>query len=381
MNRYKKFTLIFILFSIFIIIIIGLLNYIIDPYGIFNVKITSFDKIKQSEKIRLVKVIRTNEIKPKSIILGTSRAEYGYDPFHKYFIQPSYNLAISSGSMYENRLNFQNALKQGNLKKVLLVADYMMFNDTNQKVLNDFETYFDNFNIYKYLFSIDSLKDVFYTVKGTDSYYTKYLNNGQRDYSNKKEQKFKEGEYLNFIKKTELKYYKYYSQDYTYKDTGRSSFKDFEKIISDCYLYDIDLTVVFGPSHIRQWEALDYYIGYDKWLKWKKDVVVTINKIAKEKNKLEFRIVDFSVYHKFTSEKIPLEINKRMFYHWESSHYKHELGIKVLDKLYDSGNNSDFGVDLNIENIDVHLKKQNQKRQKFFDTKKHQIEVWGKSRL
>ena len=50
--------------------------------------------------------------------------------------------------MYENLLNFKYALKQGNLKKVLLVVDYRMFNEPKQKDNQDFESYFDDKNIY-----------------------------------------------------------------------------------------------------------------------------------------------------------------------------------------------------------------------------------------
>lgn len=138
------------------------------------------------------------------------------------------------------------------------------------------------------------------------------------------------------------------------------------------------MDIIFGPSHIRQWEALNYYLGYDKWLQWKKDVVLSVNKIAKQNNKKQFRIMDFSVYHPFTAEKIPTDKSTKMKYHWEASHYKNELGLIVLDRLIGDIKHSDFGIELNSKNIDAQLKEQRVDRMQYTDTEKYQIEVWGK---
>ena len=375
----KKWIKIVLVLSVFFGGFIGSFNYIIDPYGLYNTKYFNFDKIKQSNKMRLIKAIKTKEIKPTSICLGTSRTQYGYDPNHKYFTKSSYNLATSSSSMYENLLNFKYALEQGNLKKVLLVVDYRMFNEPNQKDNQDFEIYFENKSIYSLLFSIDVLKDSLLTIKGGDNT-SIYLDNGQREHNHNWKSILKNGGHLATMKKGEKNYYKDYTINYTYKDTKKKSFPDFEEIVKLCYKNNIELDIIFGPSHIRQWEALNYYLGYDKWLQWKKDVVLSVNKIANQQNKKQFRIMDFSVYHKLTAEKVPTEKNTKMKYHWESSHYKNELGLIVLDILVGDSKFKDFGVKLNLENIDEHLKQQEIKRHKYIDIEKYQIEIFGKTK-
>jgi len=372
----KKWIKIVLVLSIFVGGFVGIINYVIDPYGLYDTKYFNFVKTQKSAKMRLIKAIKTKEIKPVSVCLGTSRTEYGYDPTHKYFTKPSYNLAVASASMYEERLNFQNALKQGNLKKVLLVVDYRMFNEPKQKDIYDFESYFDNKNIYSLLFSIDTLKDSL-TIKGGGSGPI-FLYNGQREHNHNWKNILKNGGHLETMKKDEKTYYKDYPTNYTYKDTGKKSFPDFEYIVKRCYENNITLDIIFGPSHTRQWEALNWYLGFDTWLKWKKDVVLSVNKIANQENKKQFRIMDFSVYHKLTAEKVPTDKNTKMKYYWESSHYKHELGLIVLDRLVGDSEFKDFGVELNLENIDKHLKQQEINRHKFIDVEKYQIEVFGK---
>ena len=373
-KRFIKFVLIGLFLGM---AFVGGVNYLVDPYGLYKSNFITKSKIKQSEKIRLIKALKTQEIKPISICLGTSRTEYGYDPTHKYFTKPSYNLGVSSASMYEARLYFEWALKQGNLKKVLLVADYRMFNVSNQTNIADLETYFDKPNIYKYIISFDTFKDSLQTLKGGENT-SIYLENWQREHNHNWQNILKYGGHLETMKKDEKNYYKGYPTNYTYKDTGNKSFPDFEKIVQLCYENNIKLDIVFGPSHIRQWEALDYYLGYENWLQWKKDVVVSVNKIANRQNKKQFRIMDFSVYHPLTAEKVPADKNVQMKWHWEASHYKNELGLIVLDRLAGYSGHRDFGIELNLDNIDTHLKQQKIDRKNFIDVEKYQIEVFGK---
>jgi len=373
----KILILLFICFSLVLSI-----NYIVDPYGLYKLHIFNIPKIKQADKMRLIKIISVQEIKPTSICLGTSRAESGYDPNHKYFIKPSYNFGISSSSMYEARLNFEWALAQGNLEKVLLVADYIMFNSKKQKEIQDFETYFKHINSiskYKYLFSIDTLLDSIITMRGNSSPAILYYNNGQRVHNYSQRIVDEKGGHKSLFIKNEYEYFKDYLTNYRYKDTKSSSFEDFEKIIQLCYENNIKLDIIFGPSHIRLWESLNYYLGYEKWLQWKKDVVISVNKISRNYNKQQFRVIDFSIYHFLTNETIPDDKNLKMKYYWESSHYKNKLGLIVLDKLIGKDDFHNFGIELNINNIDVHLKKLSIAREDFINIKLYQKEVWGES--
>jgi hypothetical protein len=350
-NHKKWITTWFII--IMSIPVIGVFNYIIDPYGIYKNTYFNFPKIKQVGKMRYVRSIKIKEIKPVSICLGTSRVEYAYDPNHQYFLKPSYNLANSSSSMYENNLYFKWALKQGNLKKVLLVVDYRMFNEPNQKDIPDLETYFeDNNNIYTILFSLDTLKDSFATI--TEKGESFYFKNGQAKPGHKDKEILKAGGHLLAMQENEKYYYKGYPTNYTYIDTNVKSFPHFEELVKLCYENNITLDIIFGPSHIRLWEALNYYLDYNKWLEWKKDIVISVNNIANQYKQQPFRIIDFSIYHLLTAEKVPKNKKIKMKYHWESSHYKNELGLIVLDKLIGI-DKYHFGVQLNINNIDKHL--------------------------
>jgi hypothetical protein len=372
----KKWIKKFLFISILAILSTGLINYVVDPYRIFNTDIVKKPKIKQSKKIRQTKAIRTKDKKPSSIVLGTSRTEMAYDPNHQYFTKPSYNLATPGSSMYESKLNFINALKQGNLKRVLLVADFVMFNSKKQKWISDYETYFEDVDMKKFLFSREVLVDSIMTIKGGE-HATIYYENGQTVHNYNLVGILREGGHLKKMKEYENGFYSGYPTNYTYKDTKEKTFPDFEEIVKLCYENDIELDIIFGPNHIRAWESLNYHLGYDKWLNYKKDIVLSVNKIAQQFNKKQFRIMDFAIYHRFTAEKIPTDKSVTMDYHWEHSHYKNALGHLVLDRLEGNSKYIDFGVELNIDNIENHLKQLEIDRHKFIDVEKYQIEVFG----
>ena len=370
-----KWIKIFFGLSLFVGLFVGGVNYIVDPFQQYRVK-TFYPIAFTNERYQNAGLSKNFEY--DSLILGTSRTEYGYDPNHEYFYKPSYNLAVSGASLYENRLYLEHSIKQGNLKEVILVADWRMFNDPKMRKLDDFENSFNVENIYKQLFSVDLFRSSLNTII-KQKVKSSYLENGQRDWYFNQENIDKQGGHLKVMNKDEKDYYRnsnYKFNSNIYQDTKESSFDDFRKILELCYQNNIKLDIVFGPSHIRQWEAYDYYQDIETWYKWKKDVVLFVEKIADEQEKTPYRIMDFSVYHELTAETVPTNPKEKMKYHWEASHYKKELGDIVLDRLLDISPYKDFGVELNIQNIDNHIQNLREDRVEFIDTEAYRKEVF-----
>ena len=157
------------------------------------------------------------------------------------------------------------------------------------------------------------------------------------------------------------------------ENSGRSSFDDFRDFLELCYDNNITLDIVFGPNHVLHWEAFDFSIGLGKWYEWKKNVVTTVEQVAREYGEKPFRVIDFAVYNEFTVEKLPENTSSEMLFHWELNHYKSELGDMVLDQL--STNEFDTGVKLNSLNIEDHLLKQKQQRMETIDSEGYRTQV------
>lgn len=366
-----------ILLGLIVIVLscVFLFNYIIDPYGLYK---TNFflNKPIDATQARVVKLFKAKDIEPVSIVVGTSRADLGIDPDHIYFKKPSYNLSIAGASLYEIKYYIKEMILEGNVKDILLVLDWRMFNDLLKKV-PEFETYFDNFNPYRYIINTQTLKDSYATLKNRNIQ-SMYLKNGLLSSNGMSNHVKSSGGHLSLMKKEEKFYYSIFPNDNNmYISTKQDSFDDFIEILELSYSNNIKLDIIFGPSHIRQWEAFSYYHDIEKWYRWKKDIVLSVEKIAKEQNKIPFRVMDFSVYHEITSEEVPSSPEISMQYYWESSHYKKELGDIVLDRLLDISSYKDFGVELNSQNIDNHIQKLREDRVEFIDTKAYRKEVFG----
>ncbi|WP_419677749.1 hypothetical protein ACN2EN_09365 [Aliarcobacter lanthieri] len=356
-----------------IVICVCSFNYIVDPYGIYNMNFFE-SKPKQASQMRLVKLLEIRKQKPISIVIGTSRADMSIDPEHEYFIKPSYNFSNAGLSIYEAKYYVEEAIKIG-VKNILFVADWRMFNDVMKKI-PDFESYFDGYNKYKFLLNYKTLEDSFYTIMN-QNIKNMYFKNGLLNDSHMSSYVDSQGGHLSLMKNEERVYYKIISSNHNlYKNTNINSFSDFNEILDECYKNNINLDIVFGPSHIRQWEAFAYYKNYETLLQWKKDIILNVESIANKHHKKPFRVMDFSVYHKLTAEEVPTDSKVKMQYHWEGSHYKKNLGNIVLDRLIDKSNYKDFGVIITSSNIDTHIEKLRDDRIKFINIKKYIKEVF-----
>ncbi len=379
--NYSKWLIKMFLMLLGTLLFVLIANYTIDPYGIYNTHLFDFKKITQSEKMRFIKPLMVEEIKPKSIILGTSRAEHGFNPNHPYFKKPSYNFALTSASMYEATTNLKFAIKQGSLEQVLLVLDYRMFNDKNQKQLQEFESYFDGSKgRYHYLYSLDTFKDTLRTIFNTYKPFFMYHPEGHIVHEYEIAKIKKRGWQLENMNHYEKNYYKLLKPNYLYKDTQRSSFKDFDEFIHLCYQNSIKLEIIFGPSHIRQWEALAYYLGENTFAKWKRDVLFRVEKIAKEHYLPPYPITDFSIYHLLTSEQMPNR-GEIMNYYYDASHYNQKLGTIVLDTLNNNAIYKGFGVKIDSQNIEQHLAHQSEIKKNFINVKCYKEEIFGTKKL
>ena len=368
MSDFKFVKYVLLVFAT-LIVAIAAFNYVVDPFNFYKSGMVDIRKTQEVNQLRLSKAIYLKNIKPVSIILGSSRAEFGYDPEHRYFSQPAYNLATGGSSMYELTKYLEFAIEQGRLNNVLLVADYINFNSNEQQKVADFNEYFGDKNLYSYLLSLNTLKNSVLTLYGDrQKKVTIYEKNGQREKLHNSVNLRNFGGQLKKIY-AQSTYFDGFDNNNHYRDTQNSSFDDFRKFLELCYRNNIKLDIVFGPNHILHWEALDHSIGMDKWYQWKKDVVSMTNEVATTLGATSYKIYDFAIYNEFTSEELPKSKKDEMIFHWELNHYKSELGDMVLDTLMDR--NDKLGVQLTASNADDHLKIQSALREKYVDIRRY----------
>uniref|UniRef100_UPI0030DC6455 hypothetical protein n=1 Tax=Cyanothece sp. BG0011 TaxID=2082950 RepID=UPI0030DC6455 len=109
-------------------------NGLIDPYSVVGsteIKGLNQRKPEFSDHLRMGKAAIINRLKPKGIILGSSRAEQAYDTEHpgwKTQVRPRYNLGLSAVDIYELLRYFQHAHETQSIEQAIVALDFYMFN-------------------------------------------------------------------------------------------------------------------------------------------------------------------------------------------------------------------------------------------------------------
>lgn len=350
----------FFILSIFFILIIGLFNYVVDPYGIYRVvEIKGFNQQKEGVRgnVRYVKALEVSLRRPKTIIMGSSRVHDCINPNNAIFdnYKPIYNYGLDMARIKELKMYLEHAIINSDIETLVLGLDYFMFNkyerlnytlDTEliPRKITPLDIYI------KPLFTSSSLSNSLRTIKFSRSYRNRkeFLANGYRPgrhvfYGLKSYEKLHKSTnwiFLTSITKLTL----YYSKMLT----DREAFNDFEDILKICKKNNIVCKFYISPAHADlDGEGILAAGLYDNFEDWKRE-------ITNISYKYSVPLFDFSGYNKITTEKVETPMDN----YWDSSHFTEKVGDLILNKIFNrvDGIEDSFGVQICPDNIEEHLK-------------------------
>lgn len=356
----KKFNLIIITLTSILLLINILVNVIVDPYYIFKTPlINGFNSVKPDIKKqeRLTKLLeyKLNRNKIDTLILGSSRVDYGIDPnyYHKITGKRAFNIGIK-GSVITDSLEFVKMAVYHNpkIKNIYLGIDFFGFNNpitnddgnSNKKfyyspninlseiatVLLSYDALLSSFKTIDY--NIHNNKDIDFDVNGV-----RIEKKNSNSYDNAM---FELGLYIN-----KYVFYKNYK-------ISEKRLEDLRKIKKICDENNINLIIFVNPTNFSQLQGIKTSNNWQNYMIWKKKVA----EISP--------FIDFSGYSKITTEKL----NKNMVYYFDSNHYKSVLGNKLIDKFISKNKViNNFGVTITRQNVD----KYNEQLDKYH-------EIWSK---
>ena len=366
-NNFYFYNLFLLLVTSALIIATGFVNWLIDPQDVFNTpNYLGINNIKshKDDNDRLFKAIDITRIRPKIIIVGSSRTKQGINPEHPVFAQDSavYNLAINGPNFYELRRYIEHAIyNQPNLKEIILGIDFFMFNAhiDNQPTFSESRLEKKHLTLddgIKVLFSLDTLNNSRSTIIASkkepildDSYGENgFMPNRNAD---------KEENIWRFNQSIKL-YFTLHS-DYKFSE---SYWSDFEELVNLCQQNNIKLKVFISPAHATQWESIYITNRWEVFEEWKRKMV----KLTP--------VWDFSGYNSVTTEKI----NKRMNNYVDNSHYTPEIGNLVINRIFyyqTSKVPNDFGALLTTDNIEEHLDNIKNERQQWKKNNPEEVDL------
>ena len=348
---YKEFNFSLLKILIIIFFVLGTINYIVNPYNIFDNRYLKFSFLKPEAKIqeRYTKFIalKLDKRQINTIFMGTSRADLALNKYYyeKITGKSCENLAFGGVFIYE----YFDTLKKlilihPEVKNLYVGLDFVLFdinridkNKTTRYKINE-EKNITSSELGFSLFSLKSTGDSIWTVIKNLICIEKrmYCFDGTKHI-------FVNKEIDNEFSKT-LNEYSLYYDNFEFDYNMIDKIKELKKLSKE---RNINIQFFIMPSHI-----LDQYLIYKKrrsdYEKWK----IELTKIAD--------IYDFQYPNFYTEE----EIKPNMKYFFEASHSTSNLGNKIIDYLINQ--NGDIGRILTKENIQYILRKDEKDLNEYF---------------
>jgi len=367
---WKKFSIRILVFVSLVILFVGGVNLMIDPYDIFgSPKIEGFNANKPEvyTHVRICKTTMLLKLKPKTVFVGTSRMEKGIDSANPNFdAKTSYNCAISNGLPVEYEYYIDAAIKNG-MQHIIVGVDLFAYYAKGLTLVKFDKKDFEDFRAAKYIVSADVFLSSLKTIHTKNA--SAYLSTGMRNPLAVQDECERDGGHKKIFQSSEKYYFEnLYRSGFSKSQTAH--WQAFERILDKAHKNSIKVTLFVSPSHARQWEVLSITQGWTLFEEYRRRLVEVNEKVALRNHKQPFVLWDFAGYHPLTTESVPSDPKAKMKWYWDSSHYKKELGDIVLDRMFD-GNFSggqdylDFGVKLTAKNIDLHLAKLRDERVKW----------------
>lgn len=358
-------------------LLVAAINLVVDPYGLIDgIHIPGVNEQKPDifSHSRLYKAYAVWDMRPEAIALGNSRTDCGINPDHPGWnlaANSRFNLALSGAHIYETKHYFRHALALGKVKQVVLGLDPSSFghNKTTADFRADILAHESGvIGLYgwqrlAYFFSSDALRSSLRTISAQNRPAVSFFRNGQRtpDFFAYDIQQHRG--YRNYFLEAD----KTTVHSLCGSQGGCTSFFDPEnlrelrEILYLARAHGVDLRLFISPVHARMLEITRMAGLWSDWESWRRQVVALLAEEAARDPEHPVPLWDFSGYNTYTTEAVPPRNDPvPMQWYWESSHYKKELGDRVLDRIfgYSSPERTiapDFGVVLTPANIEAHL--------------------------
>ena len=313
------------------LLIVGGINFAIDPYGVWNAPaISRFNAAKpaQEDHELLFKAVDVARRRPVNLLLGSSRVDLGLDPSRSPALDAiggAYNLGLVGGYIDVILNYYKHAYYvQPSIRHVVLGLDFFAFNANNRDPAAYSLDRLQRRTISLAdangtLMSRDALSDSYDTVVANfrDPDFRAYSAAGMMSDTGMRRLALAKGMPERFD--TSIRLYLNTGERYADFELSERAFADFREIVRFSREHGIDLRVFLPPEHVVLAEALRVRGLWCTYLAWKSRVTALTP------------VWDFSGYNPITTEPI----TRDMKWYWDASHFRREVGDLILDRMFD----------------------------------------------
>ena len=382
---------------------VAVFNYVVDPYRYFDsADRPGINKYRQRFFLGqyLTKPYALRERAPEAVILGVSRAGSSLATDHPGWEGTSvYNYGMAGSTAYLLWRNYQHAKGTGNLKQVLLMLDFYMYNafENQRPEVGHVRGYEERLTVTSQFtpnrgFPVRHFKDNITSLLSFEMFHESWntiiaqrrianeklyratltpsgfwINDPPPHYSQRRLFHHVERQYMTttWFPKPKKKFALYPAE-------GNSNMDYLRLIIADAHRADIDLRLAFMPFHARLGEALHAVELWDDFERWKIDVVSIVEEQAQLADRTAFSIWDFTGYNSITTEPVPAadDLETRMKWHLDATHVSRSAGFLMQTVMLGTEGERypDFGQLVNSENIRTYIDTTRERRKRYIDS-------------
>ncbi len=329
---------------IVVMAVVGGINLLIDPFDVWqSPRIAGISTSKSLGNIRYVKPLQVEVRHPRTVILGSSRVQYGIDPRDFPDGKRIYNFGIPAVTAAEMKGYAAHILETTDATELIVGLDFFSFNDAGQAVPD-----YDNAPLGRWalwraapvlLFSQTALERSRHTVvdfrKRPEGYdHGDGFSVFQFDPGKDPVPEFMEmvGRFAN-------------RRDFYggFRSFERSM-EDYRSVLMAARAKGVRLTTFISPEHAVLLETIDRLGAWPIYQAWKR-------RLVQLSTALDVPLWDFSGYNDYTTTA--LQDGYRSFF--DGSHFRPEIGRLIMARLRGGDAPADFGVRLTPDNIDERL--------------------------
>ena len=329
MQTPKRYILLFCLFSVLILISVGLINVLVNPFLMFekNTITSSFDKKPEAaSRVRIFKKYQATNRDYELLIVGNSRVEMGLDPISQFFTnQHVYNVGVPGLSVNAQIAYANNVIQTNPINTIFIGVDFVDFISKNVPQSKHYEFTDNAYEDYlSATFSLDALNASLITVfsqnknasnrtvqgfNPANDYIPILKNEGQMVLTEQK---------LSSLSK-QLKGARFYKKEMIASES--SSLTTLEQTLSNWKNNEKNVVIFINPYQDFYYNALTKEGLSQDFEIWRE----TIKEIASITNSTFFDFTELGKAHSTL-----LNEEGELAYFWEPAHYKKELGEKML---------------------------------------------------
>ncbi len=347
-------------------LLVGGTNFVVDPFGRFRtIDVEGFNRVKVGVKrdTRKGKTATLWECRFDTILLGSSRIEFGLNPKNPAFPERTYNAGLKSTSIYEMQRLARYMLEHQAPRMVVVGLDFFAFNERRIGA-DDFEESLighgqQPWSVFKYLVSLETLQSAAITVlwNRLDVFDPCEQNGYDRGYP------LRSSTADEFRRTVEsfLDNPNYY-QDYL---AGDDYPRRLMQMLLELRSSGSDVRVFLSPVHAALIEAMAVAGLDDDYFRWKRRMVELVAEVnAAQPDARPMELWDFSGYNSVNTEVVAAD-GSRLRNFRDPSHYRDKVGNFVIEKVLgqppgEAPVPADFGVVLTPANVDARLASEQQ---------------------